>query len=56
MPGKFDSVPDALRFTDKIKLAELAAEQTEKGDLNRLDLKPKLSSLCDEIRRWNRQV
>lgn len=53
-PGKFESVAEALKISDKVKLAELAVDVMEVADLDTLDLNTRLSLLCNEIRRWNK--
>jgi putative ATP-dependent endonuclease of OLD family len=56
LPGKFDSVPEAVGITDKVRLAEQAVDVTELDDLDTLDLRAQISTLCAEIRRWNKQA
>lgn len=50
---RFASVPDALGMSDKIKLAEAVIDNFEDSDLDTLDLREKITVLCDHIHSWN---
>lgn len=53
--GKFDSVPGALGevIGDKISLAHAASRATQASDLDQLDLRMRVTELCDQVYRWN---